>query len=327
MSRNRLLINHTGFYRPLCNALEKRGLEAVWGDWQPSRADLNRTLACFIWFYDPLRSPRHLWQVWQLKRRLSAAGVPLVAWNRDAPHYLNRKRWRLDLLDRLQLFDVYATHTTIDTQRTFAPVLTYLPNAADLDTYSLPNPEEDLARLRCPDIYQWDVSFFGGMNGSRYKEDMARQEFFSALGAKLKQRGITYNFREAEGMSAAEQIDLIQRSRINLNYGARCEYGAKVASGLPERCYGIPASGGFLLCDARTHAHDDFNPGYDWAEFSDIDDCVGQIEYWLAHFDQARDLAERCYRHVVSHHTYQNRGDSLLAVLQAWHRDRSNAHD
>jgi len=122
-------------------------------------------------------------------------------------------------------------------------------------------------------------------------------------------------------MSHEEQIELIQTSRINLNFGAACDYGAPVASGLPERCFGIPACGGFLLCDSRTHARDDFTPGQNWAEYDGLEDCVAKIEFWLANFPAARDLAERCHDHVMSHHTYALRAKFLHEWLLEWHKN------
>lgn len=314
--RQHLIINHSGFLPAMRRALEARGLTIDEDAWQPSAAQLEKTVACYVWFYDCLRHP---FRIWRLKRLLGRHGVPLVTWNRDAPHYLNRKAWRLDWLDRSRLLDVYTSHSLIDGRR-FADQVLYLPNAADIDNYNLGgHSDEVFTRLRAPENYHYDVSFFGGMNGARYKEDAARERFFTALGEKLKARGIRFLFREAEGMSVAEQIEFIQTSRINLNFGARCEYQAPVASGLPERCFGIPASGGFLLCDKRTHARDDFSIGDNWAEFDGIDDCLKQIEYWLARFDLARDLAERCHRHVMTRHTYRNRAETFHKALLAWH--------
>ncbi|MEI7614145.1 MAG: glycosyltransferase [Betaproteobacteria bacterium] len=313
--RKHIIVNHSGLMPPLRSALEARGLVLDDDHWLPSDEQLEKTLACHVWFYDCLRHPV---RVWRLKRRLSRHQVPLFAWNRDAPHYLNRSTWRLDWLDRARLLDIYASHTLID-ERRFADTVLYLPNAADTSTY---RPDEDIdtvfKRLRNPQNYQYDVSFFGGMDGLRYKEDAARQNFFAALGKRLSERNIRFLFRESEGMSVAEQIKLIHSSRINLNFGARCEYQAPVASGLPERCYGIPACGGFLLCDKRTHARDDFTLGDNWTEFDGLDDCVAKIEFWLAHFEQARDLAERCHHHVMSHHTYAQRAATLHLALSKW---------
>ena len=318
--RRRLIMNHSGYLPAMRRAMEARGIVLDDDVWQPSPDRLAETLACHVWFYDVIRHP---WRIYRLARILRRHNVPLIAWNRDAPHYLNfdipRRRWRLDLADRLRLLDIYATHTLID-HRQFADEVLYLPNAADTDTYGPGESLETLfPRLRQDDNYRYDVSFFGGMNGRRYKEDTEREQFFAALSERLAGLGLRVLFREGDGLSVEDQIELIQTSRINLNFGARCEYGANVASGLPERCYGIPACGGFLLCDRRTHARDDFTIGENWAEFDGLDDCVARIRDWLSHFGAARDLAERCHHHVMARHTYHNRAETLHATLLAWH--------
>src|SRR5438045_7710238 len=46
----------------------------------------------------------------------------------------------------------------------------------------------------------------------------------------------------------------------------------------PERCFGVPACGGFLLSDVRKHAAESFIPGVEWADFLDLDDCVAKID-------------------------------------------------
>ena len=313
--RNVLLLHHENTHPALRRELQARGLELRQTQrWQD--AD-EHTLGAMIWFYEALRHPG---QIWYYRRQIAKHGVPLLAWNQDAPHYLNRASWRLDWLDRARLLDLYATHTLIDTQRQFAEMQIYLANAADSAKYhATDDPDGLFAALRDADAYDYDVCFLGAMDGNRYKEMRARQEFFGALGERLNARGIRFLFREASGLSAAQQIALFRQSRINLNYGASCEYQAPVASGLPERCYGLPACGAFLLCDKRSHAQDDFTPGLNWAEFDGLDDCVAKIDYWLADFAAARDLAERCHRHVMSHHTYANRAQTLHEALLRWH--------
>ena len=284
----------------------------------------QHVIGAYTWFYKGLRHPV---QIWKMRRWLNQRGIPLFCWNQDAPHYLNytlfHRRWRLGIADHFHLFDIYFTHTLIDTNRTFAILVVYLPNAANTSNYNLGNnPRKILEELRNPSTYRWDVTFFGGMNGSRYKEDIAREIFFAKLEKQLDILGISHCFRETDGMSTKEQVEFIQSSRINLNFGARCEYNTPVASGLPERCYGIPASGGFLLCDKRTHAQDDFTPGENWAEFDGIDDCITKIQYWLEHFDEARDLAERCHEHVMNHHTYAHRAKKVINAIHAWHEGK-----
>lgn len=313
--RNVLVIAHGSLHPALRRELAARGLELresrTWRDADCS--DPQRILGAYTWFYEGLRHPLTIWRMRQWLRR---RGIPLFVWNQDAPHYLNRAGWRLDLLDRARLYDIYATHTLIDVRR-FAASLLYLPNAADTARYNLSGTT--LGALRDTADYDYDVCFFGAMDGSRYKEMQARQDFFAALGERLTARNVRFLFRESAGMGVDEQVRLIQRSRINLNYGASCDYQAPVASGLPERCYGIPACGGFLLCDRRTHARDDFDPGENWAEFEGVDDCVARIEFWLARLPAARDLAERCHAHVMARHTYTHRAGTLHSALLAWH--------
>jgi len=276
-------------------------------------AEADRIAAHFACFYQTLKHPLRA----SLRfRAMRQRGIPVMTWNRDAPHYLNQPRWRLDLLERLRPFDLYATHSTID-GRHFGRHDIYLANAADTGRYGLADPVATLRRLRDSAQYRYDVSFFGSMDGDRYKEMRERQAFFTELGRRLGAQGIRFLFREAVGMGDAEQIELIHASRINLNFGAACDHGAAEASGLPERCFGIPACGGFLLCDKRRHARDDFTPGEDWAEFDGLDNCLAQIAYWMANFDAARDLAERCHAHVIEHHTYARRASQLLAALPA----------
>ncbi len=323
MTQDTLLVSHASLHPALRRELTARGLvlreSQRWQD--TNRSQPERVLGAYTWFYEGLRHPL---QVWRMHHWLQQHGIPLFAWNQDAPHYLNytkpSRSWRLYIAQMLRLFDIYATHTLIDKNRRFAETTLYLPNAADTAHYHLHG--RTLSELRNQAAYEWDVSFFGAMDGTRYKEMRPRQAFFHALSKRLTALGIRHLFREAKGLSTEAQVQLIQTSHINLNFGASCEYGSPVASGLPERCYGIPACGGFLLSDRRTHAQDDFTPGENWAEFDSLDDCVDKIQYWLSHFDKARDLAERCHAHVLNHHTYAHRAEKLLNAIAAWHEGR-----
>ncbi len=315
-SSKKTLLSTTNLYRPLHDAISRQGItiQSISLD-NYKGVDLTQTLGCVVDFYMCMRYPIGYLR---LKRYMNRAGIPILAWNRDAPHYLNRAAWRLNLMEKIHFVDIYATHTLIDDRR-FADVQIYLPNAADTDSYNIATPSETFSRMSHPESYLFDVTFFGGMNGSRYKEDQARQEFFQALAGQLQSKRLKYLFIEAQELSVSEQIDLIQASRINLNYGARCEFGAHTASGLPERCYGIPACGGFLLSDRRTHSVTDFTLGFDWAEFVNAEDCVAKIQYWLKNFQDARKIAENAYKTVHTRHTYQHRAEQLIDELRKWH--------
>lgn len=299
---------------PLIGAIEELGVEVVRGVWQPDAALLERIGACFVSFYDCLKRPL---EVWRLKRALARRAVPLVVWNRDAPGYMNKAPWRLALLERAKLIDLYASHALADGRR-FAHTQLLLQNAARTDAYNLAGLR--LEDLDDPARYRYDVGFFGTLDGESYKEYRARAQFFAALAQRLASLGIAHSFIDTRRtpLSPAEQRDLIQHTRINLSFGAGCEYGYAVGHGLPERCFGVPACGGFLLSDRRLHAAEAFEPGSEWIEFEGLDEAAARIVHFLARFDEARAVAARAYARVMREHTFRHRAGEMLSAINAW---------
>ena len=306
---------------PLIAAVAEQGVEMVRGVWRPDEALLGRIDACFVSFYDCLKQPL---EVWRLKRELVRRAVPLVVWNRDAPGYMNKAPWRLALLERAKLIDIYASHALADGRR-FAHTQLLLQNAARTDVYNLGGLRledlDDSARYRC------DAGFFGTLEGGRYKEYRARAQFFAALAQQLDGRGVVHSFIDTSRtpLSPAEQRELIQRTRINLSFGAGCEYELAVGQGLPERCFGVPACGGFLLSDRRLHAAEAFEAGREWIDFEGLDEAVERIAYFLEHFDEARAVAARAYARVIREHTFRHRAGEILAAISTWRVARRRA--
>jgi spore maturation protein CgeB len=88
--------------------------------------------------------------------------------------------------------------------------------------------------------------------------------------------------------------------------------------GLPERCYGVPARGGFILSDERRHAADDFDLSREWASYRDFADCVERIRHFTSHFLQTRAIAEAAHARVMRDHTYEQRAQQLLRIAAEW---------
>lgn len=326
LARTHMLINSPKFPAPLKQSLAERGIVLIENEWQPDTDLLRRALACVVGF--DVKNIKHPLRALAWKRRLSRYGVPVFSWNRDAPYHNNLPAWRLSLFDRLRPLDIYATHSLIDTRWRFAESVLYLPNAVEPSAYNLRGESGAvLARLRDPGQYRWDVSFFGTLLDKPHKEVVARQSFFSALAPRLDTLGIHHRFVDTARtpMSLEEQVELIQTSRINLNFGAYCDYCGNrtyAAAGLPERCFGIPACGGFLLADRRAHTADSFEIGRHLDEFGSLDECVEKIHHHLEHFGLGRDMAEAGWRHVMRHHAYANRAETMHNALLSWHAGR-----
>ena len=298
------------------DAFEMLGYETAVDVTQPSAEQLSRAALCVISLYDGVRRPR---ETLRLKRALTRARVPLVGMDRDAPWHLGVRVLRLKLFEWLNVLDVYASHTMQPTYD-FAPVKEYVPNAVWTRHFNLHG--RTLEEMRDPAFYRWYASFVGNLDGVRYKEHAERQRFLAALEPRLQALGLRVLFRHSSGMSEAEQIDVIQRSVINLSYRSSCDHrsrrGVEMSWGLPERCYGVPARGGFVLADERRHAADDFDLSREWASFRDFEDCIARIRHFAAHFRETRAIAEAAHARVLREHTYQHRAQRLLQIAGAW---------
>ncbi|OGA28297.1 MAG: hypothetical protein A3I01_00855 [Betaproteobacteria bacterium RIFCSPLOWO2_02_FULL_65_24] len=297
-------------------AFEALGYEVHMDVWRPTPEQLARAALCLLNVYEGVRMP---WATLQLKRRLRRACVPLIGLDRDAPWHMGIHVRRLKLFEWLKLLDIYATHTLQPTYA-FAPVKHYNANAVWVSHFNLHG--RTLQEMRNPGFFRWDVSFVGNMDGVRYREHAERQRFLAALAPALKALGLRVLFRSSGGMSEQEQIDVIQRSVVNLNYRSSCDHrsraGVEMSWGLPERCYGVPARGGFLLSDERRHAADDFVPGREWASYRDFDDCMARVQYFLSHFAETRAVAEAAHARVMREHTYGRRAKRLVDLSAAW---------
>ena len=301
----RVLLNFRGGFAGLREGFAALGFEVIEEQWLPEAAGLEGMALCVADFVDSARRVR---RTLGLRRRLAAARVPLVALNRDAPFHRGVHPARLAALAWLRPFDAYASHSMQAAGR-YARRTLYCPNAAREAQFHA--TEEQLRAMRDPAAYRWDVSFFGNLDARRYREHARRVAFLGALEAKLGALGIKTLFRDSAGMTEAEQVDTIRASRINLSTVAACDAGAEPSWGLPERCYGVPACGGFLLSDRRWHAAEDFAEG-ERAEYGDLDDCVAKIRHYLADFAAARAIAERARARAARDHGYRNRAERLL---------------
>lgn len=299
---------------PLVEALQKQGWEVFPAYQRKMAPEIDFWLANM---YSDIKQPL------EFRRNVADArkrGIPVLTWNRDAPWNLGAKAWRLWLIRNLRYLDIYLSHSMQGADG-FADEIHYFPNAADTSRYNLSGAS--LEAMRENDWYRYDVSFVGNIDAQAHPEMRQRVALLKQIETELNNRGVRCHFVHSNGLSTAEQIDIIQRSRINLNVGAACDDGPEPSWGLPERCYGIQACGGLLLSDFRQHAADDFERNQEWLDFQSVQQCVEQVLWLLADLQRARDIAEAAHRKVMAQHTYQHRTQQLLHWVADW-RKRNN---
>jgi len=301
----KIILNFGGGFGGLREAFEALGYEVLENQWTPDEAALRGAALCVADFVDCARKVR---RTLGLRQRLASARVPFIALNRDAPFNRGIHPTRLAVMAWLKPFDGYASHSMQSAAKFSARTL-YCPNAAREALYHA--DQAQLAAMRDPARYRWDVSFIGNLDAARYREHARRVEFLHVLKGRLETQNVEVLYRDAAGLSDAEQLEIITRSRVNLSTIAACDTGGEPSWGLPERCYGVPACGGFLLSDRRRHTAEDFADD-ERAEYGSLEECVAKVDHYLGRFDEARAIAERAHARVARDHGYRNRAARLL---------------
>jgi spore maturation protein CgeB len=314
----KIILNYRHKNERLEEALQEIGYTVVYGIWDIEEIKHLEACAVIFEFKQILKEElRFIKLSYQLKR----AGIPTATWCLDLPN-IGASPWKLPIILKTGLIDVFATHSIqgLDKMRGMKSVLLYLPNAAWLSRLNLKGVS--LEDLRSPDFYTVDVSFIGNIDAIKHPEHSRRAAFLNDLTGKLVGRRLTYRFVDGRRMSFDDHIECFQKSRINLNFGCAADRYAVMSWGFPERCYGIPACGGFLLTEERVHAKDDFIVGDEIVMFEDIDDCIRKISYYIGLHDERRRIAENAHKRVIREHTYVHRAEKLMAAIKEIHNSQ-----
>lgn len=306
----RIVLNYRCRNERLEEALQELGYSTVYNLWGIDEILAKETLAVVFEFKQILKNELHFLN---LSFKLKKAGIPRVTWSLDIPN-IGAKRWKLPAILKLGLVDILATHSIQGLSSSKVKIL-YLPNAAWLSKYNMGNTTMD--DLRKPTFYEIDVSFIGNIDSKKYPEHQQRTEFLNSLGRLLEKEKITYRFVDSRFLDFDSQRELIQRSRINITTRCAADMDNLRSWGLPERCYGIPACGGFLLCDERVHARHDFIEDEEIVLYKDLDDCFQKIIYYLKNHDERRMIAEKAYKRVLNEHTYKHRAEKLIKTIES----------
>ena len=177
------------------------------------------------------------------------------------------------------------------------------------------------AYSKTADALEHDVTFVGLPHGDR-REVVARLE---RAGHPVECWGQGWpNGR----LDHAGMVHLFGASAVNLNLSnsstphrtPRARLGAMVRGrwsevGRPQprpsqikgRMFEVPGSGGFLLTENVPHLEDFFVPGREIGVFSDTDDLIAQVRYWLDHPDERAAVTEAGHRRALAEHTYDHR--------------------
>jgi len=297
---------------PLLKGLADIGIEIMY---YQNFANIElQTLDKFdVWFgnlFSEIKYPRILISI---KKYLTKNKGIYVFWNRDAPWNCNLKFYREWLIKYLNPIDFYFTHSgqeNIPCQHKY-----YLANAAANEYIC---PIEDSA-LDDESSYEYDISFYGSYKNTKNYGCYKRKKFLQQIEPYLKNKNYRIKFIDSQEikLGISDQIELMKKTKINLNYGATCDLKKVNSWGIPERVFGIPATGSFLLTDYRKNIKQTFLPGLcDY--YLDIKDCIKKIDFYLNNFKYLRNRAITLQKNIIDNHTYQHRAQQFLQIIEKY---------
>lgn len=101
---------------------------------------------------------------------------------------------------------------------------------------------------------------------------------------------------------------VFNNSKINLNFTSK-----SIREGLPLRIFDVLGCNGFLITNYQTEIPDIFTVGEDLEVYTDVNDLLYKVEYYLTHENDRLEIANNGYKKLVKYHNYPER---ILKMLE-----------
>jgi len=112
-----------------------------------------------------------------------------------------------------------------------------------------------------------------------------------------------------------EWLRIYSASKIVLSVHYQDPQGKIPVYQASPRVFEVLACKAFQLCDDQRDVYDLFQDGHDLVKFTDGKDLVAKVQYYLAHPDERKRIAEQGRETVLARHTYQDRIRELLKKI------------
>lgn len=106
----------------------------------------------------------------------------------------------------------------------------------------------------------------------------------------------------------------LARSRITLN--RHIDVAENYANNM--RLYEATGVGTLLLTDRKDNLGELFEIGKEVLAYSSKEEAAEMIHYYLAHPDEAQEIARAGQKRTLSEHTYRHRMEELVPILQRY---------
>jgi spore maturation protein CgeB len=85
--------------------------------------------------------------------------------------------------------------------------------------------------------------------------------------------------------------------------------------GVNTRAFELAASAACQVVDDKAELGHLFTPGEEAVVYHDLAELRSQLDYYLAHPDEARDIGERARKRALAEHTLRHRIEEIISVL------------
>ncbi len=147
-----------------------------------------------------------------------------------------------------------------------------------------------------------------------------RREILEKLGAQRKWDVRLYTYDESvtiPGVKNQGALDYYDKmpfvfcnSKINLNITLR-----SIKTGIPLRAFDIMGSGGFLLSNYQQELFEYFEANQDFVHYTDYEDLLDKVDYYLCHEEERKQIAENGFRKVCEQHNMRQRVQDIVAIV------------
>lgn len=149
---------------------------------------------------------------------------------------------------------------------------------------------------------------------------MERQRLLTAVAERFPLKLFTLNkdyvLPNVKNMGAADYYSempyIFANSKINLNITLK-----SIQSGIPLRAMDILGAGGFLLSNFQADFLDCFIPDEDFVYYTDTNDLLAKIDYYLSHDKERKEIAANGHHKVLKNHSFEKCFQSIFSIVFA----------
>jgi spore maturation protein CgeB len=171
--------------------------------------------------------------------------------------------------------------------------------------------------------YGCDLSFAGAGYYNRVELFKGLSDYnFKIWGVNWTDRYVAQRLVDGESRFDSETfMKIVAASAINLNlHSSSSKPGVDPdCDAINPRVFEIAAAGGFQLCDPCIGLESLFDFDTELPVYRNLKELRERIDYFLAHPDERRAIAEAAQRRVLTEHTYEHRAASMLRHIYRVH--------